>query len=99
MRAEASSDSARDFRRHSQRVTRRSELAGFHPLPPQTGQTSAATFMNNLCFECALWEWVCARGRDVILCAHPVELWKGCGELGSTTSLNNGGSGHPCKPK
>src|SRR6185312_5716059 len=49
MRADASNEPARDFKRQSQRTTRRFESEDFHPLPPQTGQTSAATFMNCLC--------------------------------------------------
>src|SRR5579872_6775328 len=83
MRAEASNESARDFRRQSQRTTRRLKSPDFHPLPPQTGQTSAATFMNRLFFECAPGDRVCASAQTWNGCAQPVELWKACGEPGT----------------
>src|SRR3954463_14990812 len=86
MRAEASNELARDFRRQSQRTTRRLELKDFHPLPPQTGHTSAATFMNSLYFECALGEPVCASAQTWNGCAQPVELWEVCGEPGTLRS-------------
>src|SRR2546430_17565350 len=63
MRAEASNELARDFRRQSQRTTRRLELEDFHPLPRQTGHPSVATFMNRLYFECALGEPDCASAQ------------------------------------
>src|SRR5258708_23257153 len=54
IRAAASRVSPRSFVRHSQRVTRWSEPADFHPLPPHIGQTSAAVFINFFSFQCAL---------------------------------------------
>jgi hypothetical protein len=38
--------------------------------------------MNSLYFECALGEPVCASAQTWNGCAHPVELWKVCGEPG-----------------
>src|SRR5256885_12103585 len=92
MRAEASNELERDFRRQSQRTTRRLELEDFHPLPPQTGHTSAATFMNSLYFECALSEPVCASAQTWNGCAQPVELWKVCGEPGMSARSGSNSS-------
>src|SRR4029077_15054610 len=89
MRAVASNEPARDFRRQSQCTARRLDSEDFHPLPPQIGQTSAATFMNSLCFQCALGERVCASAQTWDGCAQPVELWKVCGEPGTLLGTNS----------
>src|SRR5579859_1457525 len=68
MRAEASSASPFCFRRQSQRLTRRSSPANFHPVPPQTGQTSEETFIKEPCFHFALLRAVAQVPRPEALC-------------------------------
>src|SRR5213083_253116 len=78
MRAEASSASPFAFMRQSQRVTRRSAPADFHPVPLQIGQTSAETFITdspfNLHPRLASRKWSARK-----LCVQPVQgtdgLW------------------------
>ena len=79
MRAADTSARLFRFRRHSQRLTRRSSPLNFHPVPPQTGQTSEDTLItsSDSTLHCALASRKCPAGK---LCAHSVEprrsLWR-----------------------
>src|SRR5215813_13634678 len=78
MRAPSSRDCARAFNRQSQRVTRRSPfwMTPFQPVPSHSGQTSAATFVD----ECMGLYGLCSlrtelrKGKAVPCCVQPVEL-------------------------
>src|SRR5262249_47004455 len=78
MRAPSSRDCARAFNRQSQRVTRRSPfwMTPFQPVPSHSGQTSAATFVD----ECMGLYGLCylrtelRKGKAVPCCVQPVEL-------------------------